>query len=294
MKHPFSEAKRGSQSGIPCCMTQWPVCLEHLFNTRHMPSELHAERRDAALVLTLSDPDTRNTLSEQVFAAGIEALDVAESDPSVRCIVLRGDGDFFCAGGNLQRLKANRQADRSVQDNMLQRFHGFVEALRVFPKPVIAAVEGAAAGGGFSLALACDLIVAAEDAKFILSYGRIGLSPDGGATWQLMQRLPRNLVLQMLWLHEPVTAAQLQAHGLVNWVVPKGQTSAQAFAIAEKLAACAPNAIASAKELVNQWPERSLTQQLDLEREHFLDNLFHPNSGEGLQSFLDKRPPAFE
>lgn len=259
-----------------------------------MPSELHAERRDAALVLTLSGPATRNTLSEQVFAAGIEALDVAESDASVRCIVLRGDGDFFCAGGDIQRLKTNRQAEPSVQDNMLQRFHGFVEALRVFPKPVIAAVEGAAAGGGFSLALACDLIVAADDAKFILSYGRIGLSPDGGATWQLMQRLPRNLVLQMLWLFEPASAAQLHAHGIVNWIVPKGQASTQALAIAERLSACAPNAVASAKELVNQWPERSLAQQLDLERDHFLNNFFHANSGEGLQSFLDKRPPAFD
>lgn len=259
-----------------------------------MPSELHAERRDAALVLTLSDPGTRNTLSEQVFAAGIEALDVAEGDASVRCIVLRGDGDAFCAGGNLQTLKANRQAERAVQDTMLQRFHDFVEALRVFPKPVIAAVEGAAAGGGFSLALACDLIVAAEDAKFILSYGRIGLSPDGGASWQLMQRLPRNLVLQMLWLFEPASATQLHAHGIVNWVVPKGETSAHAIAIAERLAACAPNAIASAKELVNAWPERSLAQQLDLERDHFLDNFFHPNGDEGLQSFLDKRPPTFE
>ncbi|MET0334759.1 MAG: oxepin-CoA hydrolase, alternative type [Rhizobacter sp.] len=259
-----------------------------------MPSELHAERRDATLVLTLSDPATRNTLSEQVFAAGIEALNVAESDDTVHCIVLRGDGDTFCAGGNLQALRANRQAERDVQDTMLQRFHDFVEALRVFPKPVIAAVEGAAAGGGFSLALACDLIVAADDAKFILSYGRIGLSPDGGASWQLMQRLPRNLVLQMLWLFEPASAAQLHQHGVVNWVVPKGQTTTHAFAIADRLAACAPNAIASAKELVNQWPERSLAQQLDTERDHFLDNLFHPNGDEGLQSFLDKRPPTFD
>ncbi len=259
-----------------------------------MPSELHAERRDAALVLTISDPASRNSLSEQVFAAGIEALDSAESDDSVRCVVLQGDGEIFCAGGNLQRLKAVRQGDRSVQDAMLQRFHGFVEALRVFPKPVVAAVEGAAAGGGFSLALACDLIVAAEDARFILSYGRIGLSPDGGATWQLMQRLPRQLVLQMLWLHEPVSAAQLHSHGIVNWVVPKGRAGAHACEIAQKLAGCAPNAIASVKELVNQWPERSLAQQLDLERDHFLDNLYHPNGDEGLQSFLDKRPPSFE
>lgn len=258
-----------------------------------MPSELHAERRDSALVLTISEPASRNTLSEQVFAAGIEALEVSETDDSVRSIVLRGDGDHFCAGGNLHELKANRQAGRDAQASMLQHFHDFVEALRVFPKPVIAAVEGAAAGGGFSLALACDVIVAAADAKFNLSYGRIGLSPDGGASWQLMQRLPRNLVLQMLWLSEPMTAEQLHAHGVVNWVVPKGQASNHALDIAERLAQCAPNAIASAKELVNQWPERSLAQQLDTEREHFLDNLFHANGGEGLQSFLDKRPAKF-
>lgn len=258
-----------------------------------MPSELHAERREGTLVLTISDPASRNTLSEQVFAAGVEALDVAETDPTVRCIVLRGEGEHFCAGGNLQQLKANRKADPQLQGDMLQRFHDFVEVLRVFPKPVIAAVEGAAAGGGFSLALACDLIVAADNAKFVLSYGRIGLSPDGGASWQLMQRLPRSLALQMLWLSEPMTAQQLLAHGIVNWVSASGQALTQALEVAERLAQCAPNAIASAKELVNQWPERSLAQQLDAERAHFLDNLFHANGGEGLQSFLDKRPPRF-
>lgn len=258
-----------------------------------MPSELHAERREGTLVLTISDPATRNSLSEQVFAAGVEALDVAETDPTVRCIVLRGEGEHFCAGGNLQQLKANRSADPELQGDMLQRFHDFVEVLRVFPKPVIAAVEGAAAGGGFSLALACDLIVAADNAKFVLSYGRIGLSPDGGASWQLMQRLPRSLALQMLWLPEPLTAQQLHAHGIVNWVSASGQALTQALEVAERLAQCAPNAIASAKELVNQWPERSLAQQLDAERAHFLENFFHANGGEGLQSFLEKRPPRF-
>ncbi len=259
-----------------------------------MPSELHAERREGTLVLTISDPPSRNTLSEQVFAAGVEALNVAEADASVRCIVLRGDGAHFCAGGNLQQLKSNRHAGRDVQDSMLQSFHDFIEVLRVFPKPVIAAVEGAAAGGGFSLALACDLIVAADNAKFIMSYGRIGLSPDGGASWQLMQRLPRSLVLQLLWLSEPINAQQLHAHGIVNWVSGNGQALTQALEVAERLALCAPNAIASAKELVNQWPERSLSQQLDAERTHFLDNFFHANGAEGLQSFLDKRPPRFD
>ena len=109
------------------------------------------------------------------------------------------------------------------------------KVLRVFPKPVIAAVEGAAAGGGFSLALACDLIVAADDAKFIMSYGRIGLSPDGGASWQLMQRLPRSLVLQLLWLSEPITTQQLQVHGIVNWVTAKGQALTQALEVADRV-----------------------------------------------------------
>lgn len=259
-----------------------------------MPSELRAERRDGALVLTISDPASRNTLSEQVFVAGVESLGVAESDRDVHCIVLQGDGDNFCAGGNLQRLRGSREAAPAVQGQMLQRFHDFVEVLRVFPKPVIAAVEGAAAGGGFALALACDLIVAADNARFTMSYGRLGLSPDGGSTWQLMQRLPRPVALQMLWLAEPMTAAQLHALGLVNWVTDSGQALTQALKVAERLAQLAPNAVASVKELVNQWPQRSLAQQMSLEREHFLENFFHRNAGEGLQAFVEKRAPRFE
>ena len=258
-----------------------------------MPSELHTERRDGTLVLTLSHPASHNSLSEQVFAAGVEALDVVESDASVRCIVLHGEGKHFCAGSNLQRLRANRKAEPDVQGNLTQRFHDFVEVLRVFPKPVIAAVEGEAAGGGLSLALACDLIVAADDAKFMSSDQRLGLSPDGGASWQLMQRLPRNLALQILWLSEPLSAQQLHAHGVVNWVSESGQSLAKALEIAERLSQCAANAVASIKELINQWPERSLAQQLDAERAHFIDNLFHANGGEGLQSVLDKQPPHF-
>src|SRR6185437_4765164 len=103
------------------------------------------------------------------------------------------------------------------------RFAAFVDALRVFPKPVIACVEGAAAGGGFALALACDLIVAAEDARFVLSYARVGLTPDGGSSWHLLQALPRQLVAQMVWLAEPMSARQLHAFGIVNWVAASGQ-----------------------------------------------------------------------
>jgi len=211
-----------------------------------MPSELRTERRGTTLVLTMSDPATRNSLSEQLFTAGVEALSVAEADPGVRCIVLQGDGGHFSGGGNIAGLKERRAADPSVQMQMLERFHQFIEAVRACPKPIVAAVEGAAAGGGFSIALACDLIVAAEDARFIMSHAKLGLSPDGGGTWQLSQMLPRPLALQLIWLAEPVSARQLQAHGAVNWVTDSGKALAEACAVATRLAALAPNAIASA------------------------------------------------
>jgi enoyl-CoA hydratase/carnithine racemase len=258
-----------------------------------MTAQLLTERVGAVMVMTISDPATRNTLSHQVIAAGIEALNVAESDPDLRCVILRGDAGHFCAGGNLQGLLERRRSGPPAQVQMLEHLHQFVEALRVFPKPVIAAVEGAAAGAGFSLALACDLAVAAEDARFILSYGRIGLSPDGGATWSLMQALPRARVQQMVWLGEPVTAQQLHAWGLIGWVADKGQAYDEALRLAQRLCEMAPNALASGKELIQQATGRSLSQQLSAERDHFVENLFHANGAEGLNAFLEKRPPKF-
>src|SRR5664279_451795 len=145
-----------------------------------MPSELVTERRGATLVLTINDPPTRNTLSAQVIAAGIEALGASESKDDVRAVILRGDGAHFCAGGNLQGLLERRATGREAQLRMLEHLHHFVAAIRAYPKPVIAAVEGAAAGAGFSLALACDMVVAAADARFVMSHAKLGLSPDGG------------------------------------------------------------------------------------------------------------------
>ena len=258
-----------------------------------MPTELKTARRGTTLVLTLSEPGRPNTLSEQFFSAGVEALTVAESTPEVRAIVLQGEGAVFSAGGDIAGLAERRRADPSVQMQMLDRFNQFVEAVRACPKPVIAAVEGAATGGAFSIVLACDLVVAAEDARFVMSHARLGLSPDGGGSWQLARLLPRALALQMIWLAEPVTARQLNALGLVNEVAPPGQALERACALADRLAALAPGALASAKELVNRAGEQTLREQLAAERDHFLENLFGADGAEGLQAFLDKRTPRF-
>ena len=258
-----------------------------------MAAELLSERRGSTLILTLSDPATRNTLSPQLVAAAITALAQAAADQAVRCVVLRGDGATFCAGGNLQGLAERRQRGRAAQAEMLDRLNAWVLAMRAFPKPLIAAVEGVAAGAGFSLALACDLIVAAEDAKFVLSYGRIGLTPDAGATAQLLRALPRTLVQQWVWLCEPVHARQLQAFGLINAVTDSGRALDEALTLAERLSAFAPNALTAAKALLTEGADRPLADQLEAEKQHFLDNLLHRNGGEGLRAFFEKRPPSF-
>src|SRR6185503_2018008 len=138
------------------------------------------------------------------------------TSPEVRSVVIVGEGATFCAGGNLQRLQANRQQPPEVQAQTIEGLNSWIEAIRTFPKPVIAAVEGAAAGAGFSLALACDLIIAADDAVFVMAYSNIALSPDGGASWSLSQALPRQLVSELLLCGERIAACRLHELALVN------------------------------------------------------------------------------
>jgi len=259
-----------------------------------MPSELRTERDGSTVVLTLHGPETRNTLSEGLVAAATEALATAEDDRDVRTIVLTGAGGHFCAGGNLQAMIARREAGREAQARMLGLLHRWIEALRACPKPVIAAVEGAAAGAGFSIAMACDLVVASDEARFVLSYAKLGLTPDGGATWHLGRAVPRQLLQQWLWLAEPVSARQLEPFGLVTRVCPAGQAVTEAKALADRLAAMAPNAIAGAKELLQRVPESDFAAQLDAERDRFIESLFHANAAEGIAAFLGKRAPRFE
>lgn len=253
-----------------------------------MTTELLTERRGHTLVLTLSGPATRNTLSPQVYAAGIETLNMAESNPDVKTVVLTGAGGHFSAGGDLRRLAHNRQNDLHGQGDQLDAFHQWIEALRSFPKPVIAAVEGVAAGGGVSLALACDLVVAAENARFVMAYSKVALSPDGGASWHLARALGRGKALELLWLGESQTAQQWQALGLAHRLAPAGTVLEAALAWADQMSGMSSEVLASIKELVNE-ADQPLRVQLDAEKRHFLVNLTRAEAGQAIEDFLDRR-----
>lgn len=258
-----------------------------------MAARLLTETQGQTLILTISDPELRNALGPDIYSAGIEALNAAETNRDVRSVVLRGQGSVFCSGGNLNRILARRQEDPQVQVDSINQLNSWIESLRTFPKPIIAAIEGAAAGAGVSVALACDLIVAADDAFMMMAYANVGLSPDGGGAWALARQLPRPLAMKLLMLGERIGAKDLHALGLVSHLAPSGQALNHALEIAHKLNGRAPNVMHSLKELVNDAGDIALHQHLQNECTHFVRNLYHPNGGEGIQAFLDKRQPLY-
>lgn len=259
-----------------------------------MPASLKSASQGRTMVLTLSNPGFRNALGPEMYAAGIEAFNAAETNDEVRSIVLCGEGATFCAGGSLQRLKSNREQPPAVQAQSIEALHHWIEAIRTFPKPVIAAIEGAAAGAGFSIALACDLIVAADDAQFVMAYSSVALSPDGGGSWALSRGLPRQLVKQWLMLGERVGARRLHELGVVNQVARAGAALNDALALAQRLNERAPNALASIKDLVNDAAEGPLVAALAAERDHFVRNLHHPNGAIGIDAFFNKQTPVYK
>jgi len=258
-----------------------------------MAAELKSTTHAGTLVLTISNPEQRNALGPGIYAAGVEALGVAESVADVRSVVITGEGATFCAGGNLQRLLDNCSQPPQVQADSIEGLNSWIEAIRTFPKPVIAAVEGAAAGAGFSLALACDFIVASESAMFVMAYANIGLTPDGGGSWHLARALPRQIASELLLAGERIAAARLHALGVVNRVCAPGDALFEAMALAERLNGKAPNALASIKELLGEAANSPLSQHLARERDCFVTQLHHPNGRIGIEAFLAKRPPRY-
>jgi enoyl-CoA hydratase/carnithine racemase len=259
-----------------------------------MAAQLRGSSEGSTLILTISNPEFRNALGPEMYAAGVEALNAAESSTEVRSVIITGEGGLFSAGGNLQRLQENRQKSPEHQAQSIEGFHNWIEAIRAFPKPVIAAVEGPAAGAGFSLALACDMIVAARNSVFVMAYSNIALSPDGGGTWSLTRTLPRQLATELLMCGERISAERLYTLGVVNRLSEPGQAMSLALALADNLNDRAPNTLTSIKELISDADNSNLNQQLARERDHFVKNLHHPNAGIGIGAFLNKQKPTFE
>lgn len=257
-------------------------------------AELRSTFEDGNLILTISNPGHRNALDPAMYAAGVEVLASAGSNPDVGCVIIAGEGDTFCAGGNLQRLQGNRQKAPEVQAQTIEGLGHWIEAIRTCPKPVLAAVEGPAAGAGFSLALACDLVVAARNALFVMAYSNVALSPDGGGSWHLARALPRQIVSELLIAGERMGAERLHALGVVNRLTEPGQALATAVQWGASLGRRAPNASASIKELIASAGSNTLPEHLAAERDHFVRNLHHANGGIGIAAFLARETPEYE
>ena len=256
-------------------------------------ARLLSERRGRVLLLTLSNPAARNAMTPDLYRAAYAVFRAAAADQGIGAIVLTGEGKHFCAGGNLNRLLAQRDLPPATQRDHLDALHDWVDAMRACPFPILAAVEGAAAGAGFSVCLACDLIVAAQDAKFVMSYAKVGLSPDGGGSDSLAQLLPAQAALEILLDATPISAARLHELGIVNRVVPHGATLDEAIAWAERLAQGPTQAHARIKQLVYASRGRQRRDQLDAERDAFVDGLYGEEVGEGIAAFLEKRRARF-
>ncbi|MFM9925635.1 enoyl-CoA hydratase family protein [Variovorax sp. H27-G14] len=255
-------------------------------------ARLRTHREGAVLVLTLSNPKARNALNPSIYRAAAQAVRATAGFRTVRAIVLTGEGEHFSGGGDLKRLARQRKFPEAEQRGHIDALHEWIMALQDAPQPVIAAVEGAAMGGGFSLCLACDLIVAAEDARFAMSYVNMGLSPDAGGTDSLARALPPQAALEMLLDGTPVSADRLKHWGVVNKVVPRGTACEAALEWAQQLARGPFEAQARIKQLVHAARDRSRREQLDAERDAFLTSLYGDESGERIKKFLAPRKAA--
>ncbi|MEW5862160.1 MAG: oxepin-CoA hydrolase, alternative type [Pseudomonadota bacterium] len=251
-------------------------------------------RHGRVLELAMSNPAQRNALTPEISAAVTRALRLAAEDDSIGAVVLRGEGEHFCAGGNLKSLAELRASQpKAALVERIAAVNELARALRSTPRPVIAAVEGHAAGAGFSIALGCDLVVAAENALFTMAYVRIGVSPDGGGSWFLAHALPPQLAAEAALTARPLPAALLARFGVVNRVVSPGRAREEALAWAAEIAAGATAAIGRTKRLLGEARTQDLSRHLERERESFAAGFFGPEGAEGLAAFLEKREASF-
>lgn len=239
-------------------------------------------------------PDVLNALDEATILLWKAAVDQVAADDTVRAVVLSGEGRAFLAGGDVGRFHAaGTEAPRVVAD-IIDPFHRIMLALAGMPAPVIASVHGAVAGAGLSVALAADVVVAADDAKFTMAYTRIGTTPDGSGTFSLPRIVGLRKALELTLLSDPVDAAEALRLGLVNKVVPAADLARETDALARRLAAGPTAAYGRVKHLLRASFSHTLSEQLHAEREAFIASAGTADFAEGVAAFVNKRPPHFE
>ena len=238
--------------------------------------------------LSIVNPAQRNALRPEISRALAAALRQASDSADCRVVVLNGSGDTFCSGGDVRAIAEQQCRPASEQVERLGAINDLVRALRRCRRPVIAAVEGHAAGAGASIALACDLIVASRDARFAIAHVRLGIAPDGGATLAIPRALPLQMATEWLMTGAPMTAERLHAAGLVNRLTAPGEAIAEAIRVATELARQAPAALTAIKGLVTQATLPDLDAQLERERDAFVSTMFEQESRSLAAKFLQR------
>lgn len=260
-------------------------------------SHLELDVSAGVATLTMNRPEARNALSMEMRADLTEHLHTLELDPEVRCVVLRGAGEHFMAGGDVKGMAGLlSQEPRELEKQFRLRIHDLhpiMFAMRRMPKPVVASVRGAAAGAGVSMALACDLVIAADDAFFTLAYVNIGTTPDGSSTYTLPRTLGIKRALEMTLLGERIPAARAADWGLVNFVVPTAELSTETEKLARRLAGGPTYVYGRAKALLYDSIRRDFESQLQAEAEAFATCAAREDFKEGVTAFVEKRKAVF-
>jgi 2-(1,2-epoxy-1,2-dihydrophenyl)acetyl-CoA isomerase len=254
--------------------------------------KVHA--REGILTIVLDRADKLNAFAGHMRRDLGETLERAGSDDDVRVVVITGAGRAFCAGGDVAAMDdMMEREDADEFARMLGAGRRVVTAIRAMVKPVVASINGVASGAGFNLALACDLRIAAESARFSQSFVKVGLHPDWGGTYFLPRLVPANIACEMFFLGDAIDSTRALALGLVNRVVPDDQLETETRRLAERLRDAPPESIAAAKHAVYMSHHAELEEMLQYETEAQLRCFQTTDAREGVRAFLEKRAPRF-
>ncbi|MCC6743790.1 MAG: enoyl-CoA hydratase/isomerase family protein [Acidobacteria bacterium] len=256
-------------------------------------SNISVDRADSIARLTLTRPEALNALDKATGEELLDALESLRTDASVRVVVLTGAGRAFSAGGDIKEMGQAGELPESFFEELLATLNRVVVALTEMPKPVIAAVNGIAAGLGFNLALACDIRIAARGAEFTQAFLRIGLIPDGGGTYHLPRIVGWARAMELILTARTVSSEEALRLGLVTTVVDETDFDETVDVMARQLAAAPTSAIGRVKQLLAHSLTADLKSQLRLEREMQMESGRSNDFTEGIAAFLEKRSPRF-